>query len=277
MKILVTGASGFVGRHVVSNLLDKQIAIRAIVRTGKENFFKNKNLKLELITTYDLFKESTEWFVEQCKDIDVIIHTAWYVEPEKYLKSLNNIDCLVGSLKFAQAAIKTNVKRFVGIGTCFEYDLSGGILSIDTPLNPLTLYAYTKAALYKELSQKFFEESVEFCWCRLFYLYGEGDNEQRLVPYLHKQLANERTVELTSGNQIRDFLDVSKVGQIIVDLATGKQQGSINICSGVPITVKQLAEEIADRYGRRDLLKFGARTNDLFDPACVIGVPNYIK
>jgi nucleoside-diphosphate-sugar epimerase len=275
MKILVTGATGFVGRHVIHNLLEKQIKVRAIVRKGKESFFKNKNLKLELISTDDLFKESADWFSEQCKGVDTVIHIAWYAEPEKYLKSLKNIDCLMGSLKFAQGAIKAKIKRFVGIGTCFEYDLSGGIVSINTPLNPLSLYASTKVALYKELSQQFFENSVEFCWCRLFYLFGEGEDERKLVAHLHKQLAKGEIVNLTNGNKILDFLNVNEASRLIVGIALSDRQGPINICSGKPTTIKQLAEQIASEYGRSDLLKFDSRPDNILDPQCVLGVPNH--
>jgi len=275
MKILVTGASGFVGRHVIRHLLDKKITIRAIVRTGKESFFKNKNLKLELVATDDLFKESTDWFVEQCKGIDIIIHLAWFVEHEKYLKSLKNIDCLLGSLRFAQAAIKAKIKRFVGIGTCLEYDLSAGALSINTPLNPLSLYAYTKVALYKELSREFSERSVEFCWGRLFYLYGEGEDKRRLVPYIHNKLSKGETVELTNGNKILDYLNVSEASRVIAEIALSYKQGPFNICSGKPITIKELAEQIADIYGRRDLLKFNIHPKNFTDPINILGIPNY--
>ena len=185
------------------------------------------------------------------------------------------MDCLIGSLNLAKGAVIAGVKRYVGIGTCFEYDLSAGVLSTDTPLNPLTPYAGTKAALYMGLSQWLSEQSVEFAWCRLFYLYGEGEDERRLVPYLHKQLAKGEAVELTSGKQIRDFLDVSEAGRIIAEVALGEQPGPINVCSGVPITVRQLAEQIAATYGRRDLLEFGARPDNLVDPLCVLGIPNH--
>ena len=110
----------------------------------------------------------------------------------------------------------------------------------------------------------------------MFYLYGEGEDERRLVPYIDKQLFEGNKADLTSGKQVRDFLDVSKAGKIIVDLATGKQQGPFNICSGIPITVRQLAEKIADKYDRRDLLNFGARPDNLVDPQSVIGIPNYL-
>ena len=109
----------------------------------------------------------------------------------------------------------------------------------------------------------------------MFHLYGEGEDKRRLVPYLHDQLSKGKVVKLTSGKQTRDFLDVSKVGQIITNIAMGQHQGPINICSGVPITVRQLAEQIANEYGRLDLLKFGQKSDNLVDPLYVVGVPNY--
>jgi nucleoside-diphosphate-sugar epimerase len=80
--------------------------------------------------------------------------------------------------------------------------------------------------------------------------------------------------ELSSGNQIRDFLDVAVAGRLIANMVLNDQTGPVNICSGVPITVRDLAEKIADEYGRRDLLIFGAKPKSSFDPPCVLGIPN---
>jgi len=270
-KILVTGATGFVGHKVINNLLNKKVEIRAIVRKGRQNFFEKKS-KIELITTKDLFKESVEWWTDQCRNIDIVIHIAWYTEPRNYLVSSRNTDCLIGSLNLASGAIKAGIKRFVGIGTCFEYDLEVGDLSIKTPLKPRTAYAIAKTKLYKILLELLPSQSIEFCWGRLFYLYGEGENEKRLVSYLHKKLSKGQAAELSSGEQIRDFLNVTEAGKIIAKLAMSNQIGAINICSGIPITVRQLAEQIADKYGRRDLLRFGLRKDNLTDPKKVVGI-----
>jgi dTDP-6-deoxy-L-talose 4-dehydrogenase (NAD+) len=168
------------------------------------------------------------------------------------------------------------VTRIVGIGTCFEYDLTGGMLAIETPLRPLTPYAGAKAAAFMALSQWAPKQGIEFAWCRLFYLHGEGEDSRRLVPYLRSKLAAGEPAELTSGNQIRDFIDVREAGRIIAETALGHAQGAVNICSGMPITVRQLAESIADEYGRRDLLRFGARQDNLIDPPCVVGVKHQV-
>lgn len=275
-RILITGASGFVGRQIVKALDGLDLKIVPVVRDeGKCSFDGQLNIE-RIVMSKDIFQESFEWWGAQCKGVDIVIHAAWYTEPGEYLQSLRNMDCLIGSLNLAKGAVCSGVKRFVGIGTCFEYDLSAGVVSKDTQLKPLTPYASSKAALFMVLSRLLPVQSVEFAWCRLFYLYGEGEDERRLVPYLHKQLSRSNVVELTSGKQIRDFLDVAVAGRVIAETAIGEQCGVINVCSGIPITVRQIAEQIADKFGRRDLLKFGHRQDNLIDPPCVLGIPNYI-
>lgn len=269
--ILLTGATGFVGKQIVKALSASNFRIVPVVRAGKESSLQNQPNVDRIVCSPDIFQESTDWWIEQCKGIDVVIHAAWYAEPGKYLQSSKNMGCLIGSLNLARGAAIAGVKRFVGIGTCFEYDLSAGVLSKDTPLNPLTPYASAKAALCMGLSQWLPQQSVEFAWCRLFYLYGEGEDERRLVPYLHKQLAKGEAVELTSGKQVRDYLDITIAAEMIVDCALGELTGPINICSGVPLSVRQLAESIADEYGRRDLLNFGARPDNSFEPQYIVG------
>jgi nucleoside-diphosphate-sugar epimerase len=277
-KILITGATGFVGRQLVRilNNLKKKPQLKLIIRenkTKKKQFLEFSNIK-NIIFTKDLFSEDISWWKKQCKDIDTIIHLAWYVEPGLYLESSKNIDCLIGSLNLAKGASQAGVKRFVGIGTCFEYDLTEGLLSIDTPLKPISMYANTKTALYLSLSRWFPTCAIEFAWCRLFYLYGEGEDPRRLTPYLRSRLKNGAIAKLTNGGKIRDFLDVAEVAKRIVKVAIGKQAGPINICSGVPITIRQYAEKIASEYGRPDLLQFKTSLNNLIDPLRVIGISN---
>jgi dTDP-6-deoxy-L-talose 4-dehydrogenase (NAD+) len=270
--VLLTGASGFVGRQVLDALEQRAVAVRVVSRTGGRPVRASVNVE-RILPTPDVFAEPEDWWASACEGIDTVIHTAWYAEPGKYLQSPRNLDCLIGTLRLAKGCVRSGVRRFVGIGTCFEYDLSGGTLSVATPLRPLTPYAGTKAAAFFALSQWLPAQGAEFVWCRLFYLYGEAEDSRRLVPYLRERLAAGEPAELTEGSQVRDFLDVTDAAQMIVETAAGQTQGAVNICSGVGITVRQLAERIADEYGRRDLLRFGARPPNSLDPPVVIGVP----
>ena len=270
--VLLTGATGFVGRQVLRALMGRNIKVRAVVREGKQDLLAAYSAVEAIFTTADLFAEDANWWKNVCDGIDTIIHVAWYADPEQYLQSSKNFDCLLGTLQMAKGAAQAGVRRFIGVGTCIEYDLTGGILSVDTALRPLTPYGEAKAATFITLSQWLPRQGVEFAWCRLFYLYGEGEDARRLVPYLRARLNAGKPAELTSGEQIRDFLDVAEAGRLIAEVALGSTQGPINICSGIPIKVRQLAEQIAAEYGRTDLLQFGARPDNLAESPRVVGV-----
>ena len=269
---LLTGATGFVGRQVMRALGDKGEKVRLVVRDAVLCQPEKLQGVESVVVTPDLFAEDDVWWGEVCQGVDTIIHVAWYTEPGKYIQSVKNFDCLIGTLQMAKGAASAKVRRFVGVGTCVEYELITDVLSVDTPLKPLTPYAGAKAATFMALSQYLPHQGVEFAWCRLFYLHGEAEDARRLVPYLRTKLAIGKPVKLSSGNQIRDFLDVREAGKLISETALGHLQGPVNICSGIPITVRQLAEQIADEYGRRDLLYFGSRPDNLIDPPCVVGV-----
>lgn len=270
-RVLLTGASGFVGRQVLAALQRAGAEVRLVLRAGTADRLA-AGAPQDRVSTPDLFAESAAWWQEACNGIDTVIHAAWYAEPGKYLQSPLNMDCLQGTLQLARGAAQAGVRRFVGVGTCFEYDMRGGYLSVDTPLLPTTPYAGAKAAAWMSLANWLPTQNVEFAWCRLFYLYGEGEDARRLVPYLRARLAAGQPAELTSGNQIRDFLDVAQAGALIADTALGGRSGAVNICSGKPVTVREMAEGIAKEYGRPDLLQFGVRPDNITDPPCVVGI-----
>lgn len=273
-RTLLTGATGFVGRHILAALGEKGVPARVVVRQGSEDRLAKLPCVENVVGTADLFAESADWWEAVCRDIQTVVHVAWYAEPGLYLQSSRNLDCLEGTLRLARGAAAAGIRRFVGIGTCFEYDLAAGLLSVETPLRPQTPYAGAKAAAFQALSHWLPAQDIDFAWCRLFYLHGEGEDERRLVPYLRARLAAGLPAELTSGKQIRDYLDVRVAGSLIAETAVGDCQGPVNICSGVPVTIRQLAERIADEFGRQDLLKFGVRPDNATDPFCVVGVPN---
>lgn len=270
--VLLTGASGFVGRQVMAALLARNVNVKPILRTGKEAPCYESIDAKSIIWSDDIFAQQDEWWNQHLTGIDTIIHCAWYAEPGQYLQSAKNLACMHGTMRMATAAARNGVTRFVGIGTCFEYDVDKGFLDVDTPLRPQNLYASTKAATYLVLNQLFKLHSVSFSWARLFYLFGEGEDPRRLFPFVHERLQRGLEVELTEGTQIRDYLDVKEAGDQIVQLALSSHQGPVNICSGIPQTVRQICESIADQYGLRHLLKFGKRPPNTTDPPCVVGV-----
>ena len=272
-RILLTGATGFVGRQILKVLESKGHEILVIARPDWRNRIEVDQKLTQITETRDMFQETHDWWCNVLQDVDTVIHAAWYAEPGEYLTSPKNLDCLIGTLQLAKAATASNIKRFVGLGTCIEYQLSDNILTLETPLEPTTPYSAAKVAAYQSLLEYFTHSDTGFLWCRLFYLYGEGEDPRRLVPFLHEKLGKGEIADLSSGTQIRDFIDVGDAAEMIVAGALGQINGAANICTGHGRSVKDLAHEIAAIYGREDLLNFGARPDNLVDPPIIIGQP----
>lgn len=273
-NILLTGASGFVGRQVARSLIANGHKLTLVLRPGTYDRTGLEPGLATVIETPDLFSESTDWWRKALEGVDAVVHAAWYVEPGHYLDSRRNTACVEGSLRLGAAAIASQVERFIGLGTCFEYRLPNDHITEDAPLGPVTLYAASKLALMRMLEHRFSEGGVHFAWARLFYLYGEGEHPARLYPMLHRKLAAGEPVQLSSGDKLRDFLDVSIAGRMIAELVESDLCGPVNICSGRTVTIRQIAETIADIYGRRDLLSFGSAAVHPRDPMAVVGVPS---
>lgn len=268
-RVLLTGGTGFVGRQILRELLSRGAEVSIVLRSGKTA----PEGAAATHFTEDLFSESPEFWAAACDGVDTLVHAAWYAEPGKYVTSPKNLTCMSGTVRMAEAATSAGVKRFVGVGSCFEYDLDIGYLKTSTPLAPSNPYGAAKAGTYLALSRAMPCVGVSFAWCRLFYLYGEGEDSRRLVPYLRQCLAAGKPALLTSGQQIRDYLDVAEAGRRIAAITLSSVEGAFNICSGLPITIEQMARDIAEEYGRADLLRFGAKPDNPKDPLCVIGEP----
>jgi nucleoside-diphosphate-sugar epimerase len=277
-KVFLTGGTGFVGKQIARALVQNGAEVTMSIRRD------NSHLKgfHEFVQIADLFSEDLGFWRKTLSKFDIVVHAAWYAEPGKYLASSKNLDCLAGTLALAQGAVEAGVKKFVGVGTCFEYDLSNSAtasqkpLSVSSPIAPDTTYGAAKASTWLTLSSFLRDKGVDFAWCRLFYLYGEGEDERRLAPYLHAQLSVGQPALLSSGTQVRDFMDVAEAGNRIALAALGPNTGALNICSGEAVTVADFAKKLAEQHGRPDLLRFGARPDNLSDPPYVVGEPSPI-
>ncbi|MEC8210937.1 MAG: NAD-dependent epimerase/dehydratase family protein [Pseudomonadota bacterium] len=270
-RVAITGATGFVGRQVVRRLLEQGCEVVTLVRSGAAVDMLSNDVVT--ICCGDLFGADVDALEEALLGSNILVHCAWYSEPGQYISSPKNYDCLHGSINLFRAAVNAGVEKIVGLGTCLEYDLRSGYVAADSPLKPETLYAFAKAACYVGLQRLVATNTTEALWCRVFYLFGEGEDERRLVPYVRKCLAKGQTVDLTDGSQIRDYLDVANAGNMIADYALGDQTGAANICSGIPISIRDFVTQIASEQGREHLLNFGARPFNEADPPIVVGIP----
>ena len=272
-RVLLTGGTGFVGRHLRTSLVSRGAEVVLVTRPGS----CLEDWSGPTVETQDAFAETDDFWTRVLQDVDVVLHAAWYCAHGRYLEAPENLTCLQGSLNLACAARAAGIQKFVGIGTCFEYLLEEKPLSISQPLMPNTLYGATKAGLFLALKEWFKDCETEFAWCRLFYLHGDGEDLSRLFPMLHDHFRHGHVLEFGSGKAVRDYLPVEEAAEQIAQVCLGTQAGALNVCSGKGRTLAEIAMKIAQGYGHPELLRLGVHQDRLADPPMVLGVPNVIS
>lgn len=239
MKIAVTGASGFIGRYVLAELLRHSVEIVALTRDTR---------RLADFSDKVLLKEMDIGLVSQdCFDLtgqpDVLIHLAWDGLPN--YKSLHHFETeLPKQYRFLKAIVEGGLGSLVATGTCLEYGMQSGPLSENLPAMPNNPYGHAKDTLRREL--QFLQSTGEFnfTWARLFYMYGDGQAPSSLYPQLKQAvMRGEAKFDLSGGEQLRDYLPVQQVARYLVELALARCNGGVvNVCSGKPISIRTLVE-----------------------------------
>jgi len=245
MKIAVTGASGFIGRHVVAELLRKNIEVVAVTRNNGLSIKADQNIRL---VTLDIAHQVKECFTLLGRP-DVLLHLAWDGLPN--YTSLHHFESeLPRQYHFLKQLIDAGLPNLLVTGTCFEYGLLSGPLAEDTRPQPNNPYGFAKEALHQQLEFLKTANPFNLIWGRLFYMYGEGQPGRSLFSQLRDAvLRGEKTFNMSGGEQLRDYLPVTMVAKKLVQLAlSGQDMGTINICSGIPVSVRSLVEQWIKQY-----------------------------
>jgi nucleoside-diphosphate-sugar epimerase len=171
---------------------------------------------------------------------------------------------LEASIRLVTGLSALGCERFVGTGTCFEYDTDAGTLSEASPTKPHNLYAATKLAF--SLLLPHIGAGMRCTWARLFYQYGPMEDPARLIPSIVRALLEGRPAPITGGKQVRDYLHVADVASALEAIATSRAEGIINVGSGEPVTVAEIATRIGAAIDRPKLVRPGARPYDPGDP-----------
>lgn len=242
MRVVVTGATGFVGRYVVNELLARGHSVVAIARDIKRAREMPWFDRVEFIQC-DLHESFKPLLKPECLP-NAIVHLAWPGLPN-YRDFFHISKNLPADLAFLEAAVKSGVPHLLVAGTCLEYGMQYGPLTEELETSPTTPYGFAKDALRKalELLQK--ESPFGLQWMRLFYMYGEGQNKNSLLAQLDRAIDEGQPVfNMSMGSQLRDYLSIQDVAKnFSLALENPDCQGVINCCSGTPVSVFDLVEQ----------------------------------
>lgn len=269
-RVFLTGAAGFVGSCVARLLVREGCEIHALIRPGTSRE-RIKDIESHLNVIEGDLASQNQWSaaLEKARP-QMCIHLAWIAAPGVYLKSLENLELVGSTLRLARSLSDIGCKKLAGVGTCFEYDTDLGILSESSPTRPKTLYAASKAALQSILDPFSKLTGMSVVWLRLFYIYGPGENEKRLVPTLILSCLQGVPADLSSADKVRDYLHVEDTASAIWAAASSDLTGPVNIGSGQAVTLLELSEKISRLTGTAGLVRFGAKPDDPDDPRKVL-------
>lgn len=259
MRVLITGAAGFLGSQMARVLVREGCETFALLRPESDPWRIQDILPSLQVVRGDVLggSGSLRSLVEQVRP-EMCFHFAWFTRPGVYLNSDLNLQHLSASLTLAAELARQGCRRLVGVGTISEYDLDLGYLSEASPTRPNTLYAASKLALQVALVQFSITSGMSVLWPRVSFLYGPGEDEQRLVPAILCALLRGQPTRLTPGEQVRDYLHTQDAAEGIWAAARSALSGPVNIGSGLPVTVRQLALLAGELAGRPDLVELGA-------------------
>ncbi len=256
MKILVTGADGFIGKYLIDELLNHQVDIIATSH-NKENAEKCSWFKRVQYIEHD-FNNNKEDVYSLFEKPDLLIHLAWEGLPN--YKELFHIEKnLFSNYYFLKNMVCSGLKDMVIVGTCLEYGMRNGCLSESLDPKPIVPYSIAKNTLREFVEQMKHNYDFQYKWIRLFYMYGEGQSKNSILEQL-KEALNKKAeyFNMSGGEQLRDYLPIEKVAEYIAKISLQNEiTGIINCCSGTPISIRRLVEEYLEKNNMNIKLNLG--------------------
>jgi nucleoside-diphosphate-sugar epimerase len=252
MRVLVTGATGFIGSYVTRALATRDMEVYAATLPGA-----NRERLQALAAGVDVLEgdlSDVRWTREMVSSLrpETVIHLAWYAEPGAYLRAVpENMGSLRGGINLLQALVAEGTcRRVVLAGTCLE--------NVTTPHPPI--YAAAKAAQHA-LAMGLRTGSLTIACAHIHYLYGPWEDARRAIPSVIRSLLHDTPIDVTAGTQARDYLHVEDVAGALCAVAESELTGRIDICTGQPIHLREVFEEIGRVVGKPELIRIGGRAD----------------
>ena len=273
MRILITGATGFIGQHIISQLLsfgrydlittsiDSQEEAETAFPLIKNTLYIAKNLNEKEDNYYTFFHNP-----------DCVIHLSWEGLPN-YNELYHIEQNLPTNFYFIKNMIQNGLSDITITGTCFEYGLQNGNLKEENTTNPVTVYGLAKDTLRKFIEMLHVKYQFHMKWIRLFYIYGQGQGKNTLWGQLLEAAANHHSeFNMSLGEQLRDYISINDAADYISKIALQNEiTGIINCCSGKPISVRRFVENFFDERGININLNYGYYPYPAFEPLAFWG------
>jgi nucleoside-diphosphate-sugar epimerase len=254
-RILVTGASGFIGRHCLPLFLDRGYEVHAVAREPQKNWRSVDWHQTDLLKT-----GAASALVEYVRPTH-LLHLAWCASPRNYLTNPANSQWTRATAELAEAFIIIGGTRFVAAGSCAEYSRSTAPCQEgETPLGGANRYSQAKAAAFERLSELADCSGLSFAWGRIFFPYGPYQASERLIPAVIASLLQDHVVDCGAGKRVRDFIHVADVATAFAALLDGEVRGACNIGSGRGVSIHDLMNLLARKLGRESLLRLDAHS-----------------
>jgi nucleoside-diphosphate-sugar epimerase len=266
-KVLLTGASGFIGRHCIEPLLVRGYEIHALS-------FKGPAAAVPGVQWHraNLLEPGAGRSLLQDVKPSHLLHLAWFVVPGQLISSPENFSWVRASLELVQQFAESGGSRLMVSGSGYEYDWRYGYCSETlTPAVPNTVYGSCKQALNLLVGALAGQASLSVAWARVFFLYGPHEHPQRLVPSIILSLLRGESAKSSHGRQIRDYLHVQDVADGLVAVFDSEFAGNVNVSSGRSTTIREIVLTIGQLCDRPDLIQLGAIPARANDAPMVVG------
>jgi dTDP-6-deoxy-L-talose 4-dehydrogenase (NAD+) len=259
----MTGATGFVGRHVLAALAAHDLELSVAVRPERPLPALPARARAVVLDMDDAGPHT----FDQLGRPDVLLHLAWSGLPHYAAATHLEVE-LPRQRQFLEACVQGGLRRLVVTGTCLEYGMQEGELFEDRPAAPTTAYATAKHRLHEDLQAWRGTHGLELAWLRIFYLFGPGQAASSLFSQLHAAIDRGDThFPMSPGNQVRDFMPVEQAATEIARLTLRPTDaGTLNLCSGKPTRVIDIARRWVAERGADILLDTGRFPYPTYEP-----------